>query len=193
MGNLCVMAVFCCGTVAAAAAVLAAATWRASNAATAALAELRADRRAEAVGRVVGPARRLMLELEVPSHGGLPRWGFANVDPTHEQVEMFTAEMQPLAELVRHRLLECAATHPDDGVRTAAANVAVRANAAWTSTISRLHGEVAARSGAEDRTEGDRAEVAWRRFCEELTSFTALLQHDPGPGDVDHAKVPTGS
>lgn len=181
-----------CTAAVAAVALVAAAAWRSASVSAGVLAELAAERRATAVGRVVGPARRLVLELEVPSHGGLPRWGFANVDPTHEQVEAFTEEMMPLATLVRHRLLECASTHPSSAVRAAAAVVAVRANVAWTSTVARLRGEVTTRAGGEDPGDVDRAVAMWRRFREELECFAQLLDADPGTGaiDVDHAQLP---
>lgn len=175
--------------------LVAAAAWRSSKVAAELVAELAAQRHCEAVGRVVGPARRLALELEVPSHGGLPRWGFANVDPTPEQVELFASEMAPLAEMVRHRLLECASTHPSEQVRTAAAVVAVRANTTWTSTLARLRGEVAARRGGENPAEGDRAVTMWRRFRDDLEVLAELLDADPNTRDVevDHAHVPDPS
>ena len=137
---------------------------------------------ARLVAHLVGPARRLVLELEVPSHGGLPQWGFANVDPTFEQVEAFAAEHQALVALARERLLECASTSDDPVVRNAAAVCAVRAGAAWVHALARLRSEVADRAGG-DPADLDRAPAAWHRLSDAVELLAAHLSgtvHDDG-------------
>lgn len=137
------------------------------------------QQRSQRIADIIGPARRLALELDVPSHGGLPRWGFANVDPTHEQVDLFVDDTVGLVNVVRTRLLDCACTHPDATVRAAAATVAVRANSAWTSTVARLRGEIAARATGDGPAEGDRAVTMSRRYAEEVEHLADLLTQHP--------------
>jgi hypothetical protein len=137
----------------------------------------RADRLGQSIAHTVGPARRLVLELEVPSHGGLPQWGFANVDPTFEQVEAFTDEHAMLVALARERLLECASTNSEPDVRNAAAICAVRVGAAWMHALARLRAEVADRAGGE-MADMERAPTAWHRLSESTEHLASLLAGD---------------